>query len=523
MEQVIFGGFTDLLHDTTTEYSSLAGGAAWVATGSFSRQVVSTGGVIKNLRVKLVDSPGAGKHYDFTLMLNGNPTALTLEIADAATTGSNTANEIAVTAGDIVYLECNPDSTPTARYATWTSVFVGTTAKESLILGGSRANTLDKTNIRYIQLMGGNIWVRLDENEVRQVCPTAGKIKNLYVLLSADPGTDPDAYRFTLRIDGVNQTLTVTITADNTTGNDTANEVVVAAGDVLTIMVEPLNTPSATPYAYWGMTFVADNDGESVVLSGTPLDLHATQTRYNYLQNSYPGGWSATETIRYQLGQVCTLKKLYVLLSGAPGAGNKYTFTARIAGASSNVVAEVADTATTGNSGALTDTVANDEYVNLMVVPTSTPTVRDAYWGLVSFIAVIADVVVTPTTLALSITTFIPVVDTTPTIIDSYVEANRDNHISIKALHPSAVGLVSALGQSFTGDGNKIGYVQFYIKKTVGSPVGELTARLYAISGTFGTSNVPAGAALASSSPMAIEDIGAGDFELVTFTFDGSF
>ncbi len=108
-------------------------------------------------------------------------------------------------------------------------------------------------------------------------------------------------------------------------------------------------------------------------------------------------------------------------------------------------------------------------------------------------------------------------------VIDSYVEANRDNHISIKALHPSAGGLVSALGQSFTGDGRKIGYVQFHIKKTVGSPVGELTARLYAISGTFGTSNVPAGAVLASSSPMAIEDIGAGDFELVTFTFDGGF
>ena len=110
-----------------------------------------------------------------------------------------------------------------------------------------------------------------------------------------------------------------------------------------------------------------------------------------------------------------------------------------------------------------------------------------------------------------------------PTIIDSYVEANRDNHISIKALHPSAGAFVSALGQSFTGDGNKLGYVQFHIKKTVGSPVGELTARLYTLTGIFGTSSVPVGAALASSSPMAIEDIGAGDFELVTFTFDGSF
>ena len=134
----------------------------------------------------------------------------------------------------------------------------------------------------------------------------------------------------------------------------------------------------------------------------------------------------------------------------------------------------------------------------------------------------LTSVVVTPTTLSLALTFYAPTVSISSLDIDSYAEANRDNHISIKALHPSAGAVVSALGQSFTGDGNKLGYVKFHIKK-VGSPVGELTARVYTLSGTFGTSSVPVGAALASSSPMAIEDIGAGDFELVTFTFDGSF
>lgn len=35
------------------------------------RKVVSADGVIKNLRAKLSGIPGAGKHYDITLMLNG--------------------------------------------------------------------------------------------------------------------------------------------------------------------------------------------------------------------------------------------------------------------------------------------------------------------------------------------------------------------------------------------------------------------------------------------------------------------
>ncbi len=246
MEQVIFGGGYGVLDDTDNTYASLVGGINWTTTESWYKRVVSTGGTIKNLRVKLNDSPGAGKSYDFTLMLNGNPSALTVHIHDTDTSGADTVNEVAVVAGDTIYLKCVPTDTPTVRYATWTSVFKGTTANESLILGGT-IYPLDVTNIEYVQVMGPTTFPDTTENNHRQICPTAGTIKNLYVGLTEDPGTDPDAYRFTLRKGGVSQTLTVTITADNTTGNDTANEVSVVAGDVLTLMIEPLNTPSGTP------------------------------------------------------------------------------------------------------------------------------------------------------------------------------------------------------------------------------------------------------------------------------------
>jgi len=386
MEQVIFGGDYDILHDTNTEYNTLGGaGNFWRATDAGSHQLISTDGVIKNLRVKLNDSPGEGTHYDFTLMLNGNPTALTLEIADAATSGSNTVNEITVTGGDRVSIECNPDSTPTARYASWTTVFEGANANESLILGASPPGALNQAAITYAQVMGASA-PSATESLYRQVCPTAGTIKNLYVWLAADPGDiGVDAYRFTLRVGGVSKTLTVTITADATTGNDTSNEVAVVAGDVLTMMIEPLETPGVTPEFAWSMTFVADTDGESIVIGGSYQDLDDTDTEYNRLTGNVATAWTATEAQRYMLGQECTLKKLYVLLSDSPGAGNKYDFTIRIAGASSNVVATVDGENTTGNSAELEDTVSNDEYVGLEVNPDSTPTVRDAYWGLVSY------------------------------------------------------------------------------------------------------------------------------------------
>lgn len=397
MEQVIFGGKYISLHTTLTTYNSIVGASTWGPEAE-AEKVVSTSGKIKNLRFKLNGSPGAGKHYDFTLMVNGAPSALTLEIADAATSGANTVNEIDVVAGDTVSIECNPDNTPTARYATWTSMFEGATTKESLILGGVGTGRSDMAiSPLYCPIMGAGrdtdgLAMTPTENEARQICPTSGTIKNLYVQLLFDPGTAPDAYRFTLRKNGVSQALTVTITADDTTGNDTVNEVTVAAGDVLTLMVEALNEPSSHAYPQWGMTFVADTDGESIVISGEGANpLNAGATEYNRLLSWGMGwsAWDATESQRYQLGQLCTLKKLYVLLSAAPGDGKSYTFTLRKPGngqADGNLTVTITGAATTtGNDTVNEDAIADDDYVDLKCVPAGTPDVVFAYWGVVGY------------------------------------------------------------------------------------------------------------------------------------------
>jgi len=338
----------------------------------------------------LSGAPGGTDKYTFTLMLNENPTALTFDIVGAATTGSNMVNEITVTGSDLVSLRCIPTDTPSPVYATWSCVFEGDTAAESLIQGGS-GFALSNSATEYCQVMGGSNYGDT-ELSYRQVVPTSGTIKNFYVWIQLDPGTAPDAYRFTVRLNGatVAQSLIVTITANDTTGNDLVHNLVVAADDILTMMIEPLNGPAVEPPAIWGMTFVADTDGESIILGATSNNLPQVDTEYNSIlpgQDLQTWVALANEDERYQLGQVCVFKKFYVLLSGSPGAGNKYDFTIRLAGADSNVVTTIAEAATTGNSGALEDTVALDEYVSLEVVPTDSPTIRDSYWGLVCYIA----------------------------------------------------------------------------------------------------------------------------------------
>jgi len=295
-------------------------------------------------------------------------------------------NQVAVVAGDSISLECNPDSTPAITRATWTTVFEGTTANESLILGTTGGWVLSTSTPQYVQVMTATSRPAI-ENDVRQVCPTDGKIKNLYVELNVDPGTAPDAYRFTLRKNGINQTLVVTIIANNTTGFNVINEVDVAPGDVLTLLIEPISGPSETPACVWGMTFVADIDGESVIMSGSFASPANGVVQYNNLQCSYQETWRgiATEDERYQLGQECTLMKLYILLLNAPSAGDSYDFTVRVNGVDGNITVHIHDADTTGFDIVNTDVIANDDYVDLECLPTSSPDITDVYWGLVGY------------------------------------------------------------------------------------------------------------------------------------------
>ncbi|GAG99926.1 unnamed protein product, partial [marine sediment metagenome] len=201
MEQVIFGGIGGDLDIFSTQYYSPIGDAVqqpedWV------RKVVSTDGTIKSLRVVLEGAPGAGKHYDFDFVLNGAPVGMTLEIADAAVSGSDMVTEFAVTGGDTISILSSPTGDPNGVRAAWSWIFEGDNANESLILGGAY-QALDSGATEYGQLMGARTDLGGTENHYRQVMPTAGVLKNLFVELTADPGTDPDAYEFTVRLTGL--------------------------------------------------------------------------------------------------------------------------------------------------------------------------------------------------------------------------------------------------------------------------------------------------------------------------------
>lgn len=101
------------------------------------------------------------------------------------------------------------------------------------------------------------------------------------------------------------------------------------------------------------------------------------------------------------------------------------------------------------------------------------------------------------------------------TLLDSYVEANQSNTYNLYT------GSNTGLAQSFLtpndGNNHSLYSVKFYIKKT-GSPTGNATAKLYNISGSFGTTSVPTGAVLATSNTLDVSSLTT-SFQLIEMLF----
>ena len=100
-------------------------------------------------------------------------------------------------------------------------------------------------------------------------------------------------------------------------------------------------------------------------------------------------------------------------------------------------------------------------------------------------------------------------------IIDSYSESNRSTDNDLMGTY------VSIYGQSFTGDGSQLGSAQFFIRKNQ-SPTGNAVAKIYAHSGSFGSSSLPTGAALATSNTVDVSTLSGSTEALSSFLFTGA-
>ena len=252
-------------------------------------------------------------------------------------------------------------------------------ATEQVIVSGSLNSTTSSTE--YHTLVGGTSWNATEINR-EALIPTGGAFSGLKVTTYGNaPGTG-DTRIFTLRINGADSDLTCTISgAVETSCEDITHSVAVVATDNVTIE----NTPTGSPdndAVNWSLTFTPTVTQETILIGssgGVNVSINDDQAMHGR-----QGGETFYQDVQTLFPTAGTLKKLYVELEAAPGAGNSFIFTVLDSTATAtDVTCTIANTATTCNDVSHTQAILAGERYNLGITGSGTPTESAAQHGIV--------------------------------------------------------------------------------------------------------------------------------------------
>ncbi len=102
--------------------------------------------LVKNLRVEVESAPGAGTSIIYTLRKGAQDTALTVTIADTATSGNDTSHSISISAGDYIDMKFSASGSPGAPRSLYSMLYLLANPSLSLFaVDGFVADRLTKT------------------------------------------------------------------------------------------------------------------------------------------------------------------------------------------------------------------------------------------------------------------------------------------------------------------------------------------------------------------------------------------
>lgn len=368
MKQVFMGGCQSTV--ATTRYMYLDGGYAETDnTREFREMLMMESGVLSFLRVDVPVAPGVGTARVFTVLKNNVATTLTVTIADANTTASDTTHTVSYIAGDLLVLRQTHTGAPAAAAPRWTVVSECTTPQRALWGTATDATITHTTGTRFAPAGGnGQDAFAAGGSDAAFSVPwgVAATIRTLGVTLAAAPGAGTSR-AFDLMVNGVAQGTTVTISDTATTGTATGMSIAVAATDTVSIRETATNSPSNFSAAY-GLSYTPTTDGQWNVSGRVQSD--PTDGDYGPL-----GYWktpTATEANTVALAVSAdpdmaswTLSNMYVSTEIAPSGAETRVVTLRKSAVSTALAITLTGTATTGTDSDTVTVGANDYFAIL--------------------------------------------------------------------------------------------------------------------------------------------------------------
>ncbi len=132
----VFGCTGDMVN-SALRYATINSSSDY-ATGATAdnRANVAPACTIRDFYGELESSPGTDNTWTFTLLIGGSDTLLEIIFTDAETEENDTANDIAISAGNILQIEFAPTSTPDTGRLLWGMVVEGPSYTLPVVAGG---------------------------------------------------------------------------------------------------------------------------------------------------------------------------------------------------------------------------------------------------------------------------------------------------------------------------------------------------------------------------------------------------
>lgn len=216
--------------------------------------VIPFNGTIREFRMLLGTPPGSGKSWDFKMFINGAEVGSALNIADSATTGSQTGLSVSVSAGDkLTWLIKAKNGTAAGTKMAYCFVLQPTTANQYFIGGTNDDSPADAVRYNEWHLDRGSVF-QGTESSSQFSFPVDATLYALYVLIATTPGSGKSR-TINTRIGGNPGNLSVALN-NVTSGNDTGHTDSVSAGALVDISMTPAGTPAANAAWSWGLCVV---------------------------------------------------------------------------------------------------------------------------------------------------------------------------------------------------------------------------------------------------------------------------
>lgn len=199
------------------------------------------------------------------------------------------------------------------------------------IVASNNTSALSASAVTYTSVQANTVLaISTTEGDCQQIMPIPGVYSDMWVDLDTAPGGagSGKSWTLTLRLNGADTLLAVTISETATTGHLTGTNIVIAIGDLISMKWTPAGTPTVPTREAYSMLFTGSNAGESFILMNRVVTQAANTTTYYAIQGD--GAPNITETNSYSiLPTDGILDHMYVANQTAPGGAQSFAYTLR--------------------------------------------------------------------------------------------------------------------------------------------------------------------------------------------------